>query len=91
MDDRTIHLLSFVKSSKHRKNIILFIDRKTKIPSEIANNFNMSYTHTSKNLNSLRNEGLVTCLNENDKRGRLYQLTDDGLNILEILKENDRD
>ena len=89
MNTKTIHLLSFVKSSKHRKNIILYINDKTKIPSEIANNLNMSYTHTSKYLNSLREEGLVTCLNEKDKRGRLYQLTEDGLEILEILKEND--
>ncbi len=91
MDARTIHLLSFVKSSKHRKNIILFINNKTRIPSEIASNFNLSYTHTSKYLNSLREEGLVACLNEKDKRGRLYQLTKDGLKILEILKENDRE
>ena len=89
MDARTIHLLSFVKSSKHRKNIILFINNKTRIPSEIASNFNL--THTSKYLNSLREEGLVACLNEKDKRGRLYQLTEDGLKILEILKENDRE
>jgi predicted transcriptional regulator len=86
MDKKTIEILSFIKSSKHRAEILLFIENKTKIPSEIAKHLNLSNTHTSKYLKSLKEKKLVVCLNEEAKRGRLYQLTKEGLEILKYLK-----
>ena len=86
MDKKTIDLLSYVKSSKYRSETLLYIDEKTKIPSEIANHLNLSYTHTSKYLNSLKEKKLIVCLNEESKRGRLYQLTKDGREILKYIK-----
>lgn len=85
MDQQTIDILSFVKSSKHRSEILLFIGDKTKIPSEIAKYLNLSNTHTSKYLNSLKEKELIICLNEEAKRGRLYQLTEKGLEILKYI------
>jgi DNA-binding MarR family transcriptional regulator len=85
MEQEIINLLSFVKSSKHRVQIILFIGENTKIPSEIAKHINLSNTHTSKYLKSLKEKELVICLNEEAKRGRLYQLTDKGKETLKEL------
>jgi DNA-binding MarR family transcriptional regulator len=82
MDKKTIDILSFVKSSKHRAEILLFIGNKTKIPSEIAKHIKLSNTHTSKYLNSLKEKELIICLNEEAKRGRLYQLTEKGKEVL---------
>lgn len=86
MDQETIAILSFVKSSRHRAEILLFIGVKTKIPSEIAKHLNLSNTHTSKYLNSLKKKELIICLNEEAKRGRLYQLTEKGLEILKYIE-----
>jgi len=86
MDQKTINSLSFIKSSKHRTEILLFIANKTKIPSEIAKHVNLSNTHTSKYLNSLKKRKLIICLNEEAKRGRLYQLTKEGLEILKYIE-----
>jgi len=85
MDKETINLLSFVKSSKYRVKILVFIGKQTKIPSEIAKEINLSNTHTSKYLKSLKEKQLIKCLNEEAKRGRLYQLTDKGKEIVKEL------
>ncbi|MDR0912912.1 MAG: winged helix-turn-helix domain-containing protein [Methanobrevibacter sp.] len=87
MNKKIVELLSFIKSSKYREKIIVFIADETKIPSEIAKGIRLSYTHTSKHLNALKKKKIVTCLNENAKRGRLYQLTKLGKEILAILKK----
>jgi len=85
MDKEIINLLSFVKSSKYRVKILNFIGKQTKIPSEIAKEINLSNTHTSKYLKSLKEKHLIICLNEEARRGRLYQLTDKGKEILKEL------
>jgi len=81
MNDETIEKLSFVKSSKHRENILLAIGYEIKIPTEIAREIDISSKHISKYLGELKDKGIVVCLNENDKRGRLYKLTDLGKDI----------
>ena len=85
MNDETIAKLSFVKSSKHRENILRFIGDEIKIPTEIARNINISSKHISKYLGELKDKDIVVCLNENDKRGRLYKLTAIGSEILKYL------
>lgn len=45
----------------------------------------MSNTHTSKYLKSLKERELIICLNEEAKRGRLYQLTEKGKEILKYI------
>lgn len=86
MDKNTVNLLSFVRSSKYRSKILVFIDDDVKIPSDIAKEINLSNTHTSKYLKSLKEKELIKCLNEEAKRGRLYKLTEKGKSILEYIK-----
>ncbi|MCL2115071.1 MAG: winged helix DNA-binding protein [Methanobrevibacter sp.] len=85
MNDETIAKLSFIKSSKHRENILHFIGDEIKISTEIARNINISSKHISKYLRELKDENIIVCLNENDKRGRLYKLTPLGKEILKYL------
>lgn len=85
MNEETVEKLSFVRSSKHRENILRFIDDEIKIPTEIAQNINISSKHISKYLGELKDKDIVTCLNEQDKRGRLYKLTPLGNEILNYL------
>lgn len=85
MNDETIEKLSFIRSSKHRENILRFIGDEIKIPTEIAKNINISSKHISKYLGELKENDIVICLNEKDKRGRLYKLTPLGKDILKYL------
>lgn len=85
MNEETIEKLSFVRSSKHRENILHFIGDEIKIPTEIAKDINISSKHISKYLSELKDKDIVVCLNEKDKRGRLYKLTPVGREILSYL------
>jgi len=85
MNDEIISKLAFVRSSKHRENIILSIGYGIKIPTELAKNIDISSKHISKYLGELKDNNIVVCLNEQDKRGRLYKLTPIGKEILEYL------
>jgi len=85
MNDETIAKLAYVRSSKHRENILRFVGDEIKIPTEIAQNINISTKHISKYLGELKDKDIIRCLNENDRRGRLYKLTPTGKEILKYL------
>lgn len=53
------------------------------MPSEIAKSVAIRLNHVSMFLADLKENGLVTCLNEESKRGRLYELTDLGKRVVE--------
>ncbi|MDR0912675.1 MAG: winged helix DNA-binding protein [Methanobrevibacter sp.] len=65
--------------------MLRFIGDEIKIPTEIAQNIDISSKHISKYLGELKDKDIVICLNENDKRGRLYKLTPTGEEILKYL------
>lgn len=56
-------------------------------PSEIADENNIRITQISAALRDLKEKELVKCLNENIRKGRLYEITDLGLMILKTLKQ----
>jgi len=84
-----INLLGYVKPSKYRKSILVTLDNgKFKIPSEIADEIGTITSHVSSNLRGLKEKGLVKCLNEDAKKGRLYFLTKKGKNVLKHIKKD---
>jgi DNA-binding MarR family transcriptional regulator len=85
MDKETIDLLAFIKSSKHRINILLYLGDTIKITSQIAENVDLRVTHTSRTLRELKKRDLVTVLNPEAKRSRLYRLTPKAKDLLEYL------
>ena len=86
MKQDVIDTLSFILASKHRTNIILSLEKKAKIPSQIGKEIDLNTTHVSKYLNSLKEKELVKCLNESARKGRLYELTSKGKEYLNRLK-----
>ena len=86
MNQDVIDTLSFILASKHRTNIILSLEEKAKIPSQIGKEIDLNTTHVSKYLNSLKEKDLVKCLNETARKGRLYELTPKGKEYLNRLK-----
>lgn len=84
-DDELFKLVGYVMASDYRTNILKSIGEKIKIPSVIAEDIGLRTNHVSNVLKDLKEHGLVICLNEEARKGRLYKNTDLGLKILEYL------
>lgn len=76
--------LSFVKRSSQREAVLQETDSPS-MPSEIADRTGMHNSHVSRALTELRERDLVTCLNPEDHRGRLYRATEEGEWVLDEL------
>lgn len=86
-DEEMVDLLTYVKPSKYRKNILLALENEElKIPSEIANEIATITSHVSSHLSCLKEKDLIKCINEDARKGRLYQITAKGKNVLKHLK-----
>lgn len=74
--------ISLLKSSEYRLKIIKAIGNDTVTPSEIAKNTGIRLNHVSTFLKELKENNLVKCLNEDTRKGRLYELTELGQNAI---------
>lgn len=79
--------VSLLKSSEYRLKIIQAISNDTLTPSEIANKINIRLNHVSLFLRELKDKKLVKCLNEESRKGRLYELTELGKNAINRLNQ----
>lgn len=82
MEKSLVAAVSLYRSSKYRQKILSCLRGKTMTPSEIAKGVDIRLNHISMTLSGLKTAGLVTCLNEGDKRGRLYELTELGKKVV---------
>lgn len=82
-----VSAVSLLKSSKYRLKIIQAIGSDTLTPSEIANKINIRLNHVSLFLRELKDKKLVKCLNEEIRKGRLYELTELGKNAINKLNQ----
>lgn len=83
-----IKKIALIKASRYRNSILFSIGYNIKTPSEISKEVNIRINHVSKVLKELKNENIVKCLNEERTKGRLYQLTEEGEEILSFLESN---
>ncbi|WP_197272493.1 winged helix-turn-helix domain-containing protein [Methanobrevibacter arboriphilus] len=72
--------------SPYREITLKELKNSEKIPSRIAKNTNISTSHISRALTGLKQKGLVIVLNPEKSQGRLYQITDLGLKVVEKLE-----
>lgn len=84
MDENTI---KYVNRSKYRIRALRAIGEDVKMPKEIARDSGILQNHISNVLRELKDKDLVECLNPKARKGRLYRLSDDGLDILDKLKK----
>jgi len=76
----------YVISSGYRKKVILSLTEGPKTPKQIAIETSLYLSHVSKTLKELSSFEIVTCLNPELKRGRVYELTKDGKEIAKQIK-----
>lgn len=92
MDKKELYsAIGFIKISKTRQKILKSLDETYLIPSEIAKKTDLQTTQVSNCLTDLKNKNLVNCINEEDKKGRIYELTDDGKEVLNKLSQKHQD
>ncbi|MCF7798486.1 MarR family transcriptional regulator [Candidatus Woesearchaeota archaeon] len=85
MEKDMVDAISLLKSSEYRFKIVKVIGNKTIMPSEIAEQTSIRLNHVSTFLKELKSHGIVECLNEDNKKGRLYELTELGKNAISKL------
>ena len=85
MDDETLKIFAYVSISSYRaKSLKALMDGK-KTPTNIAKDSGIRLNHISNVLRELKEQDLVVCLNEDQKKYRYYELTELGEEIAEHL------
>lgn len=80
-------IIGFVKVSPTRLKTLKTIESDFLMPSEIAKSTGLRITQVSNALHDLKKKNLVYCLNEQASKGRLYQNTALGLEILKMIEK----
>ena len=88
-DDEILKLASYIGISKYRLNVVNAFDEDmgVKIPTQIAKDSKIRPNHISKVLRELKDKGIVICLNEDARKGRLYRLTPLGVVVRSVCNE----
>jgi|TARA_Y100000310_G_C20530378_1_gene738142 predicted transcriptional regulator len=88
MEKEMIKGISLLKNSEYRKKILISLSNANYLtPSEIAEKTEIRLNHVSNFLKDLKENKLVICLNDKEKRGRLYEITELGK---KVVKENEQ-
>jgi len=79
--------ISYVISSRYRIATLRRLSDGPATPSLIADETDLSIAHVSRALQELREADLVTLLvSENRRKGRVYGITDEGLDVWETIE-----
>ena len=84
-DEEMWEIIGYIKVSAIRLKILKSLKDSFMMPSEIARMTGYRTTQISNSLRDLKERKLVQCINENAKKGRIYQNTELGLMILKVL------
>lgn len=76
----------YVISSDYRKKVVISLLEGPKTPKQIATEVNLYLSHVSKTLNELRDAEVAVCLTPELKRGRIYELTEEGKELAKYIK-----
>lgn len=88
MDNKVdMRIISLLIRSKRRVEVLKSLEFEDKIPSKISKEIGDNSNHVSKYLKTLKDAKLVECLNEEDKRYRIYRITEKGSYYLNIIKQ----
>lgn len=94
MDDSLWYLVSFVRRSKNRRQVLETLHRSPTplTPTDIADKIKIGLPNTGRAVKSLREKGLIECLNPEDRTYRHYTDTEKGEKVIkQILQIEDLD
>ena len=87
MDDEKFGLLGYIISSTYRTKSLKAIYQGEETPTHIANNANIKVNHISKVLKELKTKKIAVCINEENKKNRIYKLTSLGEEIGDYMND----
>lgn len=90
MEKEKLDLLVFINRSSYRVKILKSIGTDYKIPKQIAQDSGLLINHVSNILKELLVRDLVVCINPEFKKGRIYKLTDNALELLDYIEYTPR-
>jgi DNA-binding MarR family transcriptional regulator len=80
--------ISYVISSSYRVAVLERLSEGPSTPSQIASETGISISHVSRALGDLRDRSLVELLvSEDRKKGRVYGITDRGVEVWQTIEE----
>ena len=83
--DEIWDLIGFIKASQTRYNTLKALETDFLMPTEISQHTGIRTSQVSGALQEMKKRNLVECKNEQLRKGRIYQITDKGRELLEIL------
>ena len=86
IDDETLKIYGYIISSSYRSRTLKALEEEDKTPTAIANDADIKINHISKVLRELKEKNLVVCINESNRKNRIYQITELGKEIAENLE-----
>lgn len=84
MDKQLIDLYSWVVRGKQRRLVIKTLD-DLKTPTQIREETKLGLNNVSDVLRSFVQKGIAMCVNEKERVGRLYRLTEPGKKLAKKL------
>lgn len=85
MDDETLKIFAYISISSYRSKSVKALKDGQKTPTNIAKASGIRLNHISNVLRELKECNVVVCLNEDDRKNRIYELTSLGKKIAENL------
>lgn len=82
--------VGFIKASQIRLNIIFLLSNRAMTPKEIQVHLALHFPQVSRALRELQQRGLVQCITDDLKKGRLYVLSEKGIEVITTLKNLER-
>lgn len=76
------YTLGFVLASEYRKKVMIALQDKPSTPSTVSEKTKFYPSHISNTLNELVKKKLVVCTTPKLRKGRLYELTKMGKDVL---------
>ena len=80
-------LIRYIEKSTYRHRAFKTIGQGIKMPKEIAEESGILQSHISNVLRQLKEKEVVECLNPDVRKGRLYRLSEEGLDLLDKVDE----
>ena len=75
MDDETLKTYAYVNISSYRLRAVKALKEDEKTPTQIAKDSDIRINHISKVLSELKQSGVAECINEENRKNRIYRLT----------------
>jgi len=83
-------IVGYVKRSKYRKKVLFLIKENHKTQKELRDETGYYLSHIATTLKELIEKKLVVCLNPSLYQGKIYSITDLGLQIINEIIKNEK-